>query len=227
MNTTSNLWSAKTQTERPAWAKAVKLALDLHRHKYNMQKTYEIIYADPPWDYNGQSQHSGNGGVLTGGADSHYPTMTVDEMIKDIVVPGADNSLLYMWTSSPHLPQAIRLGEGWGYDYATVAFVWHKGKTNPGFYTMSQCELCLVFKRGKIPQPRGSRNTRQFLESARQQHSRKPDEIRQRIEKMHPTQTKYEMFARQVTPGWDCEGNQTNTFEYSTAFDRLFDKIDR
>ena len=188
-----------------------------------MQKTYEIIYADPPWDYNGQSQHSGTAGELTGGAATHYPTMTVDAMIKDIEVPGADNSLLYMWTSSPHLPQAIKLGEGWGYDYATVAFVWHKGKTNPGFYTMSQCELCLVFKRGKIPQPRGSRNQRQFLESMRQQHSRKPNEIRQRIEKMHPTQTKYEMFARQVTPGWDCEGNQTNTFEYSTAFDRLFD----
>ena len=190
-----------------------------------MNKTYEIVYADPPWDYNGQSQHSGSAGVETGGAATHYPTMTVQQMIDRISVPSADNCLLYMWTSSPHLPQAIQLGNGWGFDYATVAFVWHKGKTNPGFYTMSQCELCLVFKKGKIPSPRGSRNQRQFLEETRQQHSRKPDEIRKRIERMHPQQTKYEMFARQVTPGWDCEGNQTNTFEYNTQFDTLFDTL--
>jgi N6-adenosine-specific RNA methylase IME4 len=187
-----------------------------------MAKTYDIIYADPPWDYAGQTQHGGAGSPDSGGALKHYPTMTLQEMIDQIVVPAEDNSLLYMWTSSPHLDQAIQLGVGWGFKYATVAFVWHKGKTNPGFYTMSQCELCLVFKRGKIPTPRGSRNERQFLQETRTVHSKKPDEIRRRIERMHPQQTRYEMFARQVTPGWDCEGNQTNTFEYNTKYEELF-----
>jgi N6-adenosine-specific RNA methylase IME4 len=104
-----------------------------------------------------------------------------------------------------------------------VAFVWHKGKTNPGFYTMSETELCLVFKRGKIPTPRGSRNERQFLYETRREHSRKPEEIRKRIERMFPSQSKYEMFARTQTPGWDTFGNQTNTFEYHRPFEELFE----
>jgi len=111
---------------------------------------YEIIYADPPWDYKGQTQHGGKGNPDSGGAIRHYPTMTVPEMIENIHIPAADNSLLFMWTSSPHLDQAIDLGKGWGFKFATVAFVWDKQRVNPGFYTMSQTELCLVFKRGKI-----------------------------------------------------------------------------
>ena len=175
-------------------------------------KNYEIIYADPPWDYKGQTQHGGKGTNDTGGAIKHYPTMTLKQMIEEIEVPAEDNSLLFMWTSSPHLDQAIELGQGWGFQYATVAFVWDKQKVNPGFYTMSQCELCLVFKRGKIPTPRGARNIRQFISEARREHSRKPDEVRTRIEQMFPTQSKLEMFARTSTPGWDVWGNQTDKF---------------
>lgn len=173
---------------------------------------YEIIYADPPWDYKGQTQHGGKGNPDSGGAIRHYPTMTVKQMIEQIQIPAADNSLLFMWTSSPHLDQAIDLGKGWGFQYATVAFVWDKQKVNPGFYTMSQTELCLVFKRGKIPAPRGARNIRQLVSEMRREHSRKPDEVRTRIEEMFPTQSKLEMFARTQTPGWDVWGNQTDKF---------------
>lgn len=66
---------------------------------------YDIIYADPPWDYGGQTQHAGRGGKTTGGAATHYPTMPLTEL-KRMSVPAAQNSLLYLWTSSPHLPQA-------------------------------------------------------------------------------------------------------------------------
>lgn len=77
----------------------------------------------------------------------------------------------------------------------------------PGSYTMSQCELCLVFKRGRIPKPRGARNVRQFLSEERREHSQKPEEIRKRIEEMFPTQNKIELFARQNVEGWKCIGN--------------------
>ena len=168
---------------------------------------FDIIYADPPWDYKGQLQHNGAGGRDTGGALRHYPTATAADMahwpITDI---SADNSLLFMWSSSPHLDQAIDLGRAWGFQWATVAFVWDKQKVNPGFYTMSQCELCLVFKRGKIPAPRGSRNERQFISAMRRRHSAKPDEVRDRITIMFPEQKKIELFARQQTPGWTAWG---------------------
>ena len=71
---------------------------------------------------------------------------------------------------------------------------------------MSQCELCLVFKRGKIPAPRGSRNERQFVSEMRGRHSAKPNEVRDRIAAMFPKQKKIELFARQQTPGWTAWG---------------------
>lgn len=181
-----------------------------------MKKTYEIIYCDPPWDYKGQTQHGGAGSDSSGGAVTHYPTMTLEQMKTQINLPAASSSLLFMWSSSPHLDQCIELGKAWGFQYATVAFVWDKQRVNPGFYTMSQCELCLVFKQGKIPAPRGARNIRQFLSELRTQHSRKPNEIRSRIEQMFPTQNKLEMFARTHAPGWDVWGNQTDLFDHET-----------
>jgi N6-adenosine-specific RNA methylase IME4 len=113
-----------------------------------------------------------------------------------------------MWTSSPHLDQAIELMKAWGFKWATVGFVWDKQKVNPGFYTMSQVELCLIGKKGKIPQPRGARNIRQLVSIERGKHSAKPHEVRQRIELMFPTQNKIELFARDEVEGWDCHGNE-------------------
>ena len=171
---------------------------------------YSIIYADPAWDYDGREQHNtkvGNKSVI-----NHYPTMKLEEMKKLKVKEICDKDcLLFMWTSSPHLPQAIELMNEWGFEYKTVAFIWDKQKVNPGYYTMSQCEICLVGKKGKIPTPRGSRNVRQFLSEERTRHSTKPLEIRKRIEEMFPTQKKIELFSREKVPGWECWGNEVNS----------------
>lgn len=175
------------------------------------KKTYDIIYADPPWDYKGQLQHNGKGGKDTGGAVKHYHTETTKEMKTwDISKISNKNCLLFMWASSPHLDQAIELGKSWGFKWATVAFVWDKLKTNPGYYTLSECELCLVFKKGKIPSPRGKRNIRQLVASKREYHSKKPDEVRNRIDLMFPNQLKIELFARNKADGWDCWGNEVS-----------------
>jgi len=171
---------------------------------------YEIILADPPWDYKGQKQHAGKGKKDTGGAIVHYPTMTVNEMIQkihllDIV---ASDCLLFMWSTWPHLDQAITLGTGWGFKYVHTPFIWYKGRTNPGFYTLTQTEPVLCFKRGRIPTPRGSRKERQVVDIPRGKHSAKPTEVHDRITKMFPTQRKLELFARNTYPGWDVWGNE-------------------
>ena len=159
---------------------------------------FDIVYADPPWDYRGQLQHAGEGSGDTGGAARHYPTVTLDDL-KMLGIPAiaAEDCLLFMWATNPHLDQAIDLGKAWGFAWATVAFVWDKERVNPGFYTMSQCELCLVFKKGKIPSPRGARNVRQLVTARREAHSKKPDEVRLRIERMFPRLRKIELFARE------------------------------
>lgn len=169
---------------------------------------YAVIYADPPWDYRGQLQHAGPNSGDTGGAIRHYGTVTLADLRKlDVASIAEDDALLFMWATSPHLDQAIELGKAWGFAWATVAFVWDKQRVNPGFYTMSQCELCLVFKRGRIPTPRGARNVRQLVSEPRAEHSRKPAEVRRRIEVMFPEQRKIELFARDAhLPGWDVWG---------------------
>ena len=172
---------------------------------------FEIIYADPPWDYKGQLQHAGAGSNDTGGARRHYPTVTLDRL-KHLEVGeiAADDSLLFLWATNPHLDQAIDLGKAWGFAWATVAFVWDKMRVNPGFYTMSQCELCLVFKRGRIPSPRGARNVRQLVSAKRGAHSAKPTEVRRRIEEMFPDLSKIELFARTRAAGWHEWGLEAN-----------------
>ena len=175
-------------------------------------KKYDIIYADPPWEYN-------NGTAMSSGSQprNYYPTMPLPELkalpISDIV---EDNCLLYLWVVSLALDQGIELGVAWGFKYATIGFVWDKQLPVTGYHTMSQCEICLIFKRGKIPQPRGARNVKQFLSSKRGSHSEKPWQIRDAISKMFPTQLKIELFARRNASlidefsGWDIWGNEAS-----------------
>ena len=89
--------------------------------------------------------------------------------------------------------------------------MWYKHKPNPGHYTLSECELCLVGRKNGIPLPRGDRNIRQFISQKKDRHSAKPREVRRRIEQMFPNQKKIELFAR--------PDPQLNIFTNKTAFD--------
>ncbi len=180
-------------------------------------KKFDIIYADPPWHYNGKMQYDRSSKskdkidfskrIFISAADFKYPTLKTSELMKIPVKKAAkDNCLLFMWATSPHLAQAVELGKSWGFEYKTVAFVWDKMNHNPGQYTLSNCELCLLFKRGTIPKPRGARNIRQLIRSPRRKHSAKPEEARQGIEKMFPFQKRIELFARKKAKGWAAWG---------------------
>ena len=167
---------------------------------------YNIIYADPPWKY------GGDGGSKWRPASEYYDTMTFDELNKlDVPSIAADDCLLFMWVVSPELKRCIEVAEAWGFKYITVAFVWYKERANVGNYTMSSCELCLLFKKGKIPQPHvRNPGQKQFISSPVTQHSKKPDEVRCRIEKMFPSSPRVELFAREKTRKWHVFGNQVD-----------------
>ena len=164
------------------------------------KKQYDIIYADPAWQYNGNGYYNKNKkskNKVTSAETLHYDTLSIEKM-KQLPVHSISNKdcLLFMWVTNPHLDVGIELGKYWGFDYKTVAFVWDKQRYNPGKYTMSQCEMCLVFKKGRIPTPRGVRNIKQFLSKKATRHSEKPLEIKKMITQMFPTQKKIELFAR-------------------------------
>lgn len=180
-------------------------------------KRYDIVYADPPWDYGGKMQFDRTSKsadkidlskkIFISSAAFKYPTLKLEELKKiPIQEIASDNCLMFMWATGPHLQHAFTLGEAWGFEYRTVGFVWDKMVHNPGKYTMSNCEFCLIFKRGKIPLPRGARNVQQLVQVPRGKHSEKPIEISKRIEMMFPTQSKIELFARKRLDGWDCWG---------------------
>lgn len=170
---------------------------------------WDILYADPPWDYQGRRQFNETG-AATSAASAHYACVPTEHLAQlPVAQVAARNSLLFLWATGPHMSQAVTLGEAWGFAYATVAFVWHKQATNPGHYTLSECEFVLVFRRGRIPAPRGTRRARQWLSQMRGPHSAKPAEVRCRIDEMFPHSTKLELFARQTAPGWTTWGLPT------------------
>lgn len=181
---------------------------------------FSILYADPPWHYNGKLQFDKSGctaenyrwqkDVFVSAASFKYPTIKTSELQKlNVASVAEDDSLLFLWTTNPHLEQAIELGNAWGFEYKTVAFVWNKMMHNPGQYTLSYCELCLLFKKGRIPRPRGARNIKQLVNAPRTKHSEKPVEVVEGIEKMFPAQKKIELFARSKRDGWESWGLET------------------
>lgn len=171
---------------------------------------FQIIYADPPWQYN-NFQGLRNGGV----ASARYNTMTMDELealpIFDIA---DDNCALFMWATYPMLPQAIQLLNHWGFQYVTVAFTWVKLNQSGegyysgmgGFYTNANAEIVLLGKRGQIQ--RVNTKVKQLVVAPVQEHSKKPDEVRNRIVELLGDLPRVELFARESAKGWVSWGNQ-------------------
>ena len=145
--------------------------------------------------------------IFISSATFKYPTLKLNQLKALDVNSIADNDcILFMWTTGPQLANSIELGEAWGFEYKTVAFVWDKMIHNPGRYTLSQTEFVIAFKKGKFPQPRGARNIRQMITAPRGRHSEKPLEVIDGITKMFPQQEKIELFARNNFVGWDNWG---------------------
>lgn len=181
------------------------------------KKKYSVIYADPPWDYGGKMQYDKSSkkdvnvgfekNIFISSASFKYPTVKLKDLKQlDVNSIAEDDCLLFMWTTGPQMENSIELGSAWGFDYKTVAFVWDKMIHNPGQYTLSQTEFCLVFKKGRIPKPRGARNVRQFIQFPRGKHSEKPELAIDGITKMFPDHAKIELFARNNYTGWDNWG---------------------
>ena len=180
-------------------------------------KKYDVIYADPPWDYGGKMQYDKSSiktlninferNIFISAANFKYPTLKLEELKKlNVSSITAEDCILFMWTTGPQFENAIYLGKAWGFEYKTVAFVWDKQIHNPGRYTLSQTEFVLAFKKGRFPTPRGARNVHQLLSVRRGEHSEKPEQVIDGITRMFPSQKKIELFARKNFEGWDNWG---------------------
>ena len=177
---------------------------------FNTDKRYQVIYADPPWSYRDKRNSHKR---LCGGALAHYSTMSIDD-IKSLPIQNITdkNCILFLWVTFPNLQEGLDTISAWGFQYKTLGFSWIKtnrqnGKPffGIGWYTKSNCEVCLIGVKGKPFKE--SNHVSSVVISPREEHSKKPDEVRDRIEKfVGGGHNMIELFARQSAPGWDCWG---------------------
>lgn len=175
-------------------------------------KTYQIIYADPPWKYDQKG--------LQGAAEKHYATMSMEDICRlPVEQISAKDSILFLWATFPQLPAALRVISAWGFKYKTVAFLWLKKNRKAdswffglGFWTRGNAELCLLATHGHPK--RKAANIHQFIISPIEAHSKKPDIVRDKIVELVGDVPRIELFARQETPGWEIWGNEvTNSIQ--------------
>ena len=176
---------------------------------------YAAVLADPPWQFEAYSGPR----VAQRSAHQHYAVSPLDTLAA-IEILAADNCALFMWAVDSHIDQAIDLMKRWGFDYKTIAFVWvkttkdGKPRMGMGLWTRKQAEVCLMGTRGKVF--RVGKGVRQVIMAPRREHSRKPDEIYERIEAL--VGGPYcEMFARQKWPGWHAIGDEVDKFQPEVA----------
>jgi N6-adenosine-specific RNA methylase IME4 len=190
------------------------------------RRHFGAILADPPWAY---KTYSGDAiparAARNGLATAHYSTMQPHE-IKALPVSelAADDCVLFVWVTWPTLLDAIGVMESWGFVYKTCGFAWMKANVSTinmfedpvdaymglGYWTRANSEVCLLATRGKPK--RLNADVRQGIIAPRREHSRKPEGVHERIERL-VAGPYLELFARQQRPNWSVWGNQTDKFE--------------
>ncbi len=176
---------------------------------FDTDRKYNIIYADPPWEY----KESGTGSRVV---KSHYPTMNIED-IKSLPIPRIcdDKSILFMWVTFPRLEQGLETINAWGFNYYGLAFDWVKTSKNGkpswgmGYYTRQNTEVCLIGVKDKPNRIKPLvHDILSVVHSERRKHSQKPDCIRDYIVRICGDLPRIELFARQYATGWDCWGNE-------------------
>ena len=173
--------------------------------------TYRVIYADPPWSYN-------NSGVINeadayGRAERHYNTMPLSELLELPVDRLAyKDAVLFLWATSPLLPDALKVIEAWGFTYKT-SFVWDKVGHNFGHYNSVRHELLLVATKGSCtPDTDELFDSVVTIEKSRV-HSEKPEYFRELIDRLYTYGERIELFARKAAGSpngleWEAWGNE-------------------
>jgi N6-adenosine-specific RNA methylase IME4 len=169
-------------------------------------KVYSIIYADPPWNYQGKMMNSS--------VTDHYSVMGIKDIcdlpVRDIA---AKDCVLFMWVTYPKLNEFLKVIEAWGFEYKSVAFTWvKKNKKADSFFfglgrwTRANPEICIIATKGSIKRLSAGISNLQVFPI--EEHSKKPDKFRELITELVGDLPRIELFARNLSDGWDVWGNE-------------------
>jgi N6-adenosine-specific RNA methylase IME4 len=162
---------------------------------------FDVILCDPPWSYNDKQDIP-----ELGGAQKHYPSMSIQELC-DMRVPAAEDAVLFLWVTSPLLEASFEVIRSWGFEYKT-SFVWDKVKHNMGHYNSVRHEFLLVCVRGsKTPEVKKLFDS-VITEERSNEHSEKPMVVYKIIETLYPRGKYLELFGRKKRKGWTIYGNE-------------------
>ncbi len=171
---------------------------------------FGTILADPPWQFMNRT------GKM---APEHkrlkrYVTMSLKE-IAELPVSriSAPQSHLYLWVPNALILEGLEVMKSWGFNYKTN-LVWYKIRKDGGpdgrgvgFYFRNVTELVLFGVRGNLRTAKPGRTQVNIIRSRKREHSRKPDELYDIIERCSPGPY-LELFARHGRPGWFQWGDE-------------------
>ena len=185
------------------------------------------ILVDPPWRFTNRT------GKM---APEHkrlmrYRTMTFEE-ITGLPVPdlAAARSHLYLWVPNALVLDGLEVMKRWGFKYKTN-LVWFKVRKDAGpdrrgvgFYFRNVTELVLFGVRGSLRTLPAGRREPNIIVSRKREHSRKPDELYEIIERCSP-EPYLELFARHIRSGWHQWGDEVP--KEALYQEELFGRLER
>ena len=161
---------------------------------------YDVIYADPPWQY----EHIVD---ETRDIENQYPTDTIDN-ICNIKFNTSDNAILFLWVPPSLIEQGLNVCKSWGFNYRTH-IVWDKESIGMGYFTRAQHELLFIARKGKMRAPFPEDRISSIYREKRKGHSEKPKYFYEYIEKAYPEGTYLELFSRyKHSLRWTVYGNE-------------------
>ena len=176
---------------------------------------YDLGLADPPWKFETRSSLGEEKS-----ASAHYEVQGLDWICS---LPVSDlfkeDALLVLWTTKDQLAagNAHKVISSWGFEPVTMG-AWSKQTKSgglafgTGFYFRGCLEYFLVAKRGRGIGLPADRSIRDLIEDQIREHSRKPEVMRDNLERMYPNARRCDLFARQSRAGWDCWGTEVDKF---------------
>ncbi|ETR75899.1 hypothetical protein X566_20005 [Afipia sp. P52-10] len=175
-------------------------------------RQYGVILEDFEWDHKpysratGMDRHPANHYVTA--HDAHSPEEIVARTAARFACAAAD-SVLYMWTTIPHLFIALQVMALRGFTYKTQR-IWNKVRAGhargSGYWVTGEHEILLIGTRGKFNAAPIQAHFRSNFDAPVGEHSEKPDQQYEHAEFHFPNLPKIELNARRRRPGWDAWG---------------------
>jgi N6-adenosine-specific RNA methylase IME4 len=177
---------------------------------HRVEGRFTTLLADPPWRFQNRT------GKM---APEHqrllrYPTLDL-EAISALPISQlcTDSAHLYLWVPNALLAEGLQVMQAWGFTYKTN-LVWYKVRKDGGpdgrgvgFYFRNVTELLLFGVRGSLRTLAPGRTQVNLLATRKREHSRKPEEVYELIERCSPGPY-LELFARFRRGNWRQWGNE-------------------